>query len=384
MTKILLITPLYPSEERPYYCVYIYQQLQALRECGYQVHILMPDKNLADGETEISRFRGDNIIHVGYKTRRYDVITNGISRGFVQKVERILIEEEYDLISLHFCTRSVQKAVMNLANRREIPTVLHFHGLDVSSTHFISRKWLAGIMKFQARRIFRLAAGFICVSEKVQQQLTALLGQGEMHVVYNGADAEIFTPGEKQQGKEFRILSVANLIPVKGHRHIIEAMRILKSEKPEYKITADFIGDGFYKSELQAMSEGLNINFLGEKDYTEVSRYMQSCDFYIMPSYYEAIGCVYLEAMLSGTAVLGVRGCGIDEVIEDRVNGYLVAPQSSEEVAASIQFAIENPEGHCEIAQKGYETARKEFTWKDSARALDNAYKTILKKARKR
>ena len=105
---------------------------------------------------------------------------------------------------------------------------------------------------------------------------------------------------------------------------------------------------------------------------------MQKAGIFVLPSFYEALGCVYLEAMASGVAALGIKGCGIDEIITDKENGYLVEPHNTEQIAERILYAIENPEEHARIAMAGYDHVINQYQWVHVAQSLAKVYEEIL------
>ncbi len=381
MSNIAIVTPLFPTEERPQYCVYLYQQAQALRALGHQVTVIKPDSGLANGEIVTDEFRGITVVHIGYRSNRIISLLNSVPGRFAGAMRSHIQESGYQLVSLNMLGICIEKIMIKICSECGVKSVIHYHGLDISLTHYIPHKKIISFLNYHRTKAnLKRVDGVIGVSDKVCDEVRKILPVSHLYMVYNGADEQVFFPKQEKRGENepFRILCVANLNPIKGHRYLFEAVHKLCEEQPYRKIHIKLIGIGSCESELRKMADGLSVEFMGEQDYPVVAREMQEADFYIMPSYYEAIGCVYLEAMLTKTAVLGVRGCGIDEVIEDRINGYLVSPQNSQEIADCIKFSIDNPEKHKEIAQKGYETVRDKFTWKDSAKALDKAFRKIL------
>ncbi len=382
MNNVAIVTPLFPTEEKPYYCVYLYQQIQELKKLGNSVTVIQPTPILSNGLVEHCEFRGVAIERIGLHSNKILSLGNILPIKFCKAMEKLIQCGKYDIVSLSLTTVSVEKAVINICKKYSIKSVTHCHGLDVFGTYYLQhRKFIAEINNFHAKMNFKKADGIIGVSNKVCEVVKTKINKNNIFTVYNGADPEMFYPrlNAKADNSSFTILCVANMNEIKGWRYLIEAIRKVSEEKPDINLRAKFIGKGPLEEELKQLAEGLPIEFMGEQDYPVVAEEMRNADFYIMPSYYEAIGCVYLEAMLTGTATLGVCGCGIDEIIQDRINGYLVSPKNSDEIAECIKFAIDNPEKHREIAQRGYETVRDNYTWQHSAKTLDAVFKKLLK-----
>ena len=62
-----------------------------------------------------------------------------------------------------------------------------------------------------------------------------------------------------------------------------------------------------------------------ERRRAEVADAMRACSVFVLPSRYEGLGCVYLEAMACGKPVMACRGQGIEEIIEHGKNGWLIS-----------------------------------------------------------
>lgn len=67
---------------------------------------------------------------------------------------------------------------------------------------------------------------------------------------------------------------------------------------------------------------------------------MRRCTLFALPSRYEGLGCVYLEAMSVGKPVIGCRGQGIAEIIQHGSNGFLVGPDNDRELALAIAMLL--------------------------------------------
>ena len=71
---------------------------------------------------------------------------------------------------------------------------------------------------------------------------------------------------------------------------------------------------------------------------------MRRATIFALPSRYEGLGCVYLEAMSAGRPAIGCLGQGIDEVIEPGVNGCLIKPDDLQELSDTLTGLLQHPE----------------------------------------
>lgn len=379
--KVLMVTTLFPSEEKPYYCVFLLQLFEALREQGYTVDILMPNAALADGAVTETEYRGFNILHVGYTGGRIKGLLGMVSPGFSGRVRQILNNQKPDLVNIHFSSAEICKAVIRAARKSEVPSVMHYHGLNVYRDYYVAHPWLERFLGRHKRWIPKHVDAVVGVSRKVGEIVRRKVDKAAIYTVYNGVDTALFYPAEEKHNEVFTIVCVANLIAIKGHEYLLRAARevIVIHDRP---LRLRLIGIGPEKDRLQALAEELGIaksvEFLGAQNYDVVAQEIRQADFYIMPSYFESLGCVYLEAMASGVAALGIKGCGIDEVITDKQTGYLAEPHNTEQITERILYAIENPEDHDRIARAGYDRVTGQYQWSHAGQALARVYEEIL------
>src|SRR5205823_2968460 len=178
-----------------------------------------------------------------------------------------------------------------------------------------------------SKRVYENAQRVICVSDRVRREVLQGAPGAGTSVVYNGVDVSKFRVGTAPHQNP-TILSVGNLIPTKGHELLVRAFAAIAHRYPA--VSLDIIGDGCERTQLQALAAKLKVperlRFLGRQARTSVAEAMRRCTIFALPSEYEGLGCVYLEAMSSGKPVIACRGQGIAEVIDHGRNGWLVAP----------------------------------------------------------
>jgi glycosyltransferase involved in cell wall biosynthesis len=218
------------------------------------------------------------------------------------------------------------------------------------------------------------------VSERVREQVLEGAGNNcRTSVVYNGVDPDLFSPGtdrsEPADGPPI-ILSVGNLIAIKGHDLLIRAVALLAAKFPT--LTLELIGDGPERGRLQALAQqvqiGDRVHFLGRRSRQQVASAMQQCTVFALPSRYEGLGCVYLEAMASGKPVIGCRGQGIEEVIEHGTNGWLVGTDDVEELRDAISTLVTNITLRKFVSSQARQTILDEFTRARQADHLRRIY----------
>jgi glycosyltransferase involved in cell wall biosynthesis len=198
--------------------------------------------------------------------------------------------------------------------------------------------------------------------------------------VYNGVDPEFFSPSSEPSSSEPIILSVGNLIPIKGHEFLIRAVGSLSADFPQ--LTLEIIGDGPELSRLQALTCQLKITervrFLGRQSRRQVASAMRRCTLFALPSRYEGLGCVYLEAMSAGKPVVGCRGQGIAEVIQHGSNGFLVGPDNEKELALALAMLLRDESLRRNLGTAARDTILDRLTLAQQAESLARIYREAV------
>ena len=380
--KILFVSECYPDEDNPQYCIYLEQQAKAIANKGHIVDILIP--KICNAKSNITEK-----VYNGLKNFNVTINRGKFSRIFpLYSLKNTLNKfawQDYDAVSIHLVSNGLCFRISNICKRLKVPVVNHFHGLNVWRDYYTKNSiihralWLYNdiIKRYHLNR----SSAIVGVSDKVCDIVKTRLKEKPVFTVYNGVDSKRFSVKKEKNNSVFTILCVANLIKIKGHDYLLEAVARLKKE--DRSVELQLIGNGPEENRLKEKCAILGIEniveFLGTKNYEAVAEYMKNADMFIMPSYFEALGCVYLESMCSGTITCGCYGTGADEIIEDKVDGLLVEQKSADSIYEAVKFVMDNPEKAREMAQKGIKKAES-FSWEASADSLINAYESIINK----
>lgn len=280
-----------------------------------------------------------------------------------------------DLIHAH-AALPCGAAAHKISEELGVPFVISVHGLDVFSERQAGRlhgRWCRRV----SERVYRSARAVICISEKVRNQLAHLNSQ--TRVIYNGVDAELFLPAVGQT-TPLTILSIGNLIPTKGHATLLRAFA--DTTKPPVDARLAIIGDGAERSRLTRLAKQLGIShrvlFLGQKTRAEVAEAMKRCAIFALPSSYEGLGCVYLEAMSCGKPVIACQGQGIAEIIEHGINGLLVPAMSEAQLAQALRILLLNEDFRFRLGDAARNTVLQQHTLQHQAAQMASVYRECL------
>lgn len=372
---VLTLTPFYPNSKNEVSGCFIAEPLKLIEEMGVE-HSVFAAQSLYQGKASPDAKNPA-------QWARYFSLPGGLGlssagaflfANLISRVRSLHQRKPIDLIHAH-ATLPCGHAAMLLAQQLGIPFVVTVHGLDAYYMNQVRGKageWCRRI----SRRVFGSAAQVICISDSVRHHVLEHANQHfSTSVIYNGVDADFFVPAHETTST--KILSIGNLIPIKGHELLFRAIAKIQSRIPN--ISCEVIGEGPERSRLQMLAERLNIadkvRFAGRKNRTAVANSLRDCTVFALPSRYEALGCVYLEAMAAAKPVIACHGQGIAEIIEHGKNGWLIAPDRPEDLAAGLFALLENADLRNRMRLAARRTILKSLTLRHQAQHLTNLYR---------
>jgi len=289
------------------------------------------------------------------------------------RVGRLHRRSPIDVIHAHAALPCGHAATF-LSHRLGIPFVVTIHGLDVFNRCFqdgMAARWRRKV----STEVYKKARKVICISDKVRQLLTDGLSEVSGLVVYNGTDPDLFTPGSAQDEAP-TILVVGTLLAGKGQELVLRAFARIRNSHPGLKVI--LVGEGGDRERFAALAKDLGIinqvYFQGRLGRREVAEAMRKCMVFVLPSRFEGLGCVYLEAMASGKPVIGCRGQGIEEIIRHGDNGWLIPVEGLEELVQGFQTLLADAPLRARIGQAARQTILDKLTLAHQAENLMRIY----------
>ena len=256
-----------------------------------------------------------------------------------------------------------------LARRLGIPYVVKVHGsdLNVQAEHALRR--------LQIRSAMRGAAAIVTVSQALAAKAVALGAPRQLvHVLYNGVDPALFSPGSRSQARAQLslpqdgplLLYVGNLKASKGCMDLLEAFPALLAAQPAACLV--YVGAGACRDSLLERAAQLGVaqrvHQVGAIAHDTLGDWFRAADLLCLPSHNEGVPNVVLEAMSCGTPVVATRVGGIPEVLPECA-GRLVAPQDRDALSAALIEASGHPWDREAIARQA-----GTFRWDDNVSRL--------------
>ncbi len=121
------------------------------------------------------------------------------------------------------------------------------------------------------------------------------------------------------------------------------------------------------------------VEFTGQLEHADAIAAARSASVFVMPSVDEAFGVAYVEAMAGWVPVIGALGePGPAEIARAGDGIRLVAPGDVEQLAATIDRLLSDPQFAAELGDRARATAESAFTWSGCGLATLAAYETAL------
>ncbi len=220
------------------------------------------------------------------------------------------------------------------------------------------------------------SAAFVrCISEGGRNELLRIVGE-EFHDKAKTLHMGVLlpeqpSPSSSSSRSDFVIACPANLLPVKGHKFLIEACKLLVKDK-SINLRCFVVGDGTLETEIRQQVRRLELEnvivLLGRIPNEKLlCMYDEGeVDVVVLPSIvtsdgeHEGIPVALMEAMAHGIPVVSTETGGIPELLKDGA-GLLVPPESPEELAGAIAQLMSNRDLRISLSQKGYERISEDF-----------------------
>ncbi len=284
----------------------------------------------------------------------------------------------FDLIHAHMAGPAGFAAVL-LGIIFKKPVIITAHGSDIHS--FPKHFFLKQLVIFTLKRATKVVA----VSQSLKDLILKMgCFHNKVFVIHNGVRHDIFYPMDKIKARRSLnfsvdrkiILFIGSLIQIKGIDVLLRAFANM-SEKNHSNLV--IIGKGELDYQLKALAEKLHIesrvHFMGSRKHDEISLWLNACDVFCLPSRNEGFPTVIVEALACGRPVVATKVGGIPEAVINNTLGILVEPDNTEELAATLNKALEKEWDYPAIAAYG-----KRFSWDTIAEEYTELYKNVVSK----
>lgn len=379
--KVLWITSDFPTHLESDRYLYLWHALEALKKIGVKPVVL----HTPAWKPFEKRLFENTCFPVEINTCRYLSIPRHYFRAvsnflylfqIIPKIKKLNKLHHFDVIHAHgeICGLAAIKASQKL----NIPAIVTVHGIDMCP------RMCKGYAKKMFQRMFNHANKIIYVGEPLQKHFQEIIGNNERGcIVHNGFKIPFnlkLVNFVFKSKKTIRLVSVSNLHEGKGVDLTLQALGYLKN-KGIKNWSYTIIGDGNQKNYLENIILQFDLSnyvtFLGSCTHEIVYENLKKSDIFCLPSYREAFGIVYVEAMAHGLLTIGVKGQGPQAFIKHGETGFLVESNNLDSLINTLGLVIIQYHDILPIALAGQKYVLENFTWEKHAEKLLSVYKEV-------
>jgi glycosyltransferase involved in cell wall biosynthesis len=239
-----------------------------------------------------------------------------------------------------------------------------------------------------ARAKYRCYDRVISISEGVRKVLLAAGVPAEkVTCVPSGIDTERYGSSCDRRWflREFGLeeshlvlAAIAQLIPRKGHRVLLEALPEVTREFPDLRVL--LFGQGPLEGELRELCRcyrlSSHVRFAGFR--TDLERILPCLDLVVHPAVMEGLGLSLLEAAAAGIPIVATGVGGVPEIVQDGVTGLLVPPADTRSLAAAIVRLVRRRETARALGDAGRDFVSRNFSVAKMVEGNLQVYREVL------
>ena len=174
----------------------------------------------------------------------------------------------------------------------------------------------------------------------------------------------------------FTLIYAGDLEPWKAVDDLITALKIVRKKIDNIELM--IVGEGTQKKKLEKMARGLPVWFTGYLPHKQALIRIAEANAFVMPSIWEGLPTVILEAMAAKTPVISTSVGAIPEVVKDEETGLLVEPANPKALADAIYKLWKNQDLAEEIMNKSYNKVKRQYTFSRVARYAEHIYRHMI------
>lgn len=250
---------------------------------------------------------------------------------------------------------------LHYAKKHKIPIVASYHTNFDQYLQYYKIQWVEGML-WRYLNWFHLTCRRIFVPSPSTKRYLEERGFQNLEVWTRGVDVTRFHPDADREAvlrsygipsDRFVFLYVGRLAPEKSVDVALNAFEKLP-ERIRSRSKLILAGDGpMFKELVEMYSGNPDIVFPGFVKGKELSDLYAAADVFLFPSATETFGNVVLEAMASGTAVIGAAAGGVQDTVRHMQNGWLCPEGDVEAFVQGLTALHDNPDLRRNLAQGG-------------------------------
>lgn len=381
--------------------VYVAEMARHLAKLGYKVDVFTR-KESATCEKVIEWMKNVRVIHIQAGPEDVVIKENLLPYmdEFACNMTRFIEKTDikYDVLHANFFMSGVVAA--RLKKRFKIPFVITFHALGlVRKQHQKEADKFPEERSDIERRLVQEADLVLAECPQDRDDLISLYDcpPQKIRIVPCGFSSKEFSPVNQVHARqalgldlnEKIVLQLGRMVPRKGVDNVIAALAKLKHSP--HKLRLLIVGGETDEPDpaknpeiarLQKLANDLGVlsqvTFTGRRQRQVLRYYYAASDIFVSTPWYEPFGITPLEAMATGTVVVGSNVGGIKYTVVDGQTGFLVPPKDPEALANRIDVLLNSDRLLEHMRKNAFKRVNALFTWEKVALQCLNIYEELV------
>lgn len=297
-----------------------------------------------------------------------------LNRVAISKACKLIKELKIDIVHINTSWAYIGAVA---AKKCSVPYIWHIREFleEDQNVQFFNRSY--------AIKLINGANKIICISRSIRDKYKSLVNNKLLQVIYNGLEPSTYSGRNKIlfSQEKLNFLIVGTICEAKGQWQLIEACSILlKKGFIDFNVKVLGKGNEEYVFSLKNSCEKLGLDgyveFCGYQNNTE--DYYRNADITFVCSKAEAFGRVTVEAMMSGSLVIGADTAATMELIDNGLTGLLYKSGNPVRLAEKIEWVIDNKDKAIQIAGRGQKYMMDCMSASQNADSIYKLYCDIL------
>ena len=361
---------------------------------------LLISGNLSNGETSGEYILNNYGVKVTYLKSMFRPINLKNDFMAYNEIRHIIKTFKPDIVHTHAAKPGTLGRLA--AIHEKVPVIIHtFHG-HVFHSYFGFIKTF--IYKFIEKYLAKKSTKIIAISELQKKELSEtyrIANPDKFQIINLGFDLKRFIENKELKRIKFRnefnlkndeiaIGIIGRLTAIKNQIFFLNAIKYLKTNSKK-KIRAFIVGDGEDRFNLESYSLELGLDYTTEKDsihnkllcFTSWRKDIDvvNCglDIICLTSLNEGTPVSLIEAMAAAKPIVSTKVGGVEDIVQNSVNGYLVKSNDLLNYSKKLLQLVENQDLRNKMSLRSSEKVIQKFSYLRLVNDIEVLYKQLLK-----
>ena len=291
------------------------------------------------------------------------------------------IEEKFDIVHYHTPLPPPLETSLPVVTTVHTPMLEDTRQMELVNLQSALAKVMGRLVSYPLElKLLNRSDMITAVSNSVAEELQEYgVNLGACRVMGNGVDERRFIPAERERDHDL-VLFVGRLSYRKGLFDLVEAARKVIDAHPRTRFI--IVGKGDLRKMVLRKAEKLGLkdsfSLPGHVDDRTLIELYQKASVFSLPSHYEGLPTVLLEAMSCGSPVVATAVSGNLDVISNNENGILVPARSPERLAGGISMLLDDDSMRNRLGKNARRTIEERYTWDAIVENFLGCYRSLL------